>query len=458
MTVNRCGGSASLNPRSRKSLRNASASDSQIAKAGSQKSSFASPSPMKRFEGFSVNLASPVCRASACTAAISLASCGSSARGARVWKQCRQNGAGDPGKRRAINSLGKDRAGARDGRTKLERTRAASHPPEWQMPVAVEMSPANDTKYSYSPVRPEVRLGGQLPLRTMPNPNSLGARTDAPTRSRGPARPRESRRIAPCSASTPRTFRSPSAPGFSSSMRCTPGRTGSVARRRMSFGCSCEGTPEQPIRTLDCGCGNAYFSYHAVKRHSRCTGITIHEWEKHHCEEMRSFLDVSPTDLEFRVTNLAALADDPAEREKYDQVLFLDVIEHILDAGAALRQIHTLLAENGLVYITTPNRDWQGNASRIRVTRIEDGWHLRNGYTFEQLESLLEDNGFEPVDRLRFGSLGSTLVTRIQHGIFGRWIDPLTVIFYPLLKLIAMLMSCWPDPHTIFVLARKRSS
>ena len=50
-----------------------------------------------------------------------------------------------------------------------------------------------------------------------------------------------------------------------------------------------EGTPERPIRTLDCGCGNAYFGYEAVKRHSRCTGITIHEWEKRNCEEMRAF-------------------------------------------------------------------------------------------------------------------------------------------------------------------------
>jgi 2-polyprenyl-3-methyl-5-hydroxy-6-metoxy-1,4-benzoquinol methylase len=216
-----------------------------------------------------------------------------------------------------------------------------------------------------------------------------------------------------------------------------------------------QGTREQPIRTLDCGCGNAYFSYQAVKRHSRCTGITIHEWEKHNCEEMRSFLGVSPSDLEFRVTNLAALAADPAEESRYDQVLLLDVIEHILDAGGALRQIHTLLADDGLVYITTPNRDWQGNASRIRVTRYEDGWHVRNGYTFEQLESILEENGFEPVDRLRFGSAGSTLVTRIQHGAFGRWIDPLTVMFFPLLKLIAMLLRPFPDPHTIFVMARK---
>ncbi len=137
-------------------------------------------------------------------------------------------------------------------------------------------------------------------------------------------------------------------------------------------------------------------------------------------------------------------------------MLFLDVIEHILDAREALRQIHTLMAEDGLVYITTPNRDWQGNASRIRVTRFEDGWHVRNGHTFEQLESLLEETGFEPVDRLRFGTVGSTCVIRIQHGLFRKWIDPLTVLFFPVLKLVAMLMSPFPDPHTIFVLARKK--
>ena len=127
-----------------------------------------------------------------------------------------------------------------------------------------------------------------------------------------------------------------------------------------------------------------------------------------------------------------------------------------LDLPQALRQIHALTAEDGLLYITTPNRDWQGNADRIRVTRFEDGWHVRNGYTFEQLESLLEETGFEPVDRLRFGTVGSTLVTWIQHKLFGRWIDPLTVAFFPILKLLAVALSPWRDTHTIFVLARKR--
>jgi SAM-dependent methyltransferase len=196
------------------------------------------------------------------------------------------------------------------------------------------------------------------------------------------------------------------------------------------------GTAARPVRTLDCGCGNAYFAHQAVLRGSRCTGITIHEWEKHNCEEMRGFLGVSPGDLDFRVANLASLAADPLERGRYDQVLLLDVIEHILDACSALRQIHAITAQDGLVYITTPNRDWQGNV--------------------EQLEAILDETGFEPVDRLRFGTAGSTLVTWIQHKLFRKWIDPLSVAFFPVLKLLAIALSPWRDTHTIFVLARKK--
>ncbi|WP_165227175.1 class I SAM-dependent methyltransferase [Aquisphaera insulae] len=217
-----------------------------------------------------------------------------------------------------------------------------------------------------------------------------------------------------------------------------------------------EGTPNQPVRTLDCGCGNAYFSIEAVRRGARCLGITIHEWEKRNCEEMRAYLGISAAALEFRQATLESLAADPERRATFEQVILLDVIEHILDAPKALRQIRDLLAEDGLVYITTPHRDWQAHSERIRVTRFEDGWHVRNGYTFEQLERVLEESGFEPVDRLRFGTLGSSAVTWIQHRVFGKWTDPLTVAFFPILKLIAVALSPWKDPHTIFVLARKR--
>jgi SAM-dependent methyltransferase len=216
------------------------------------------------------------------------------------------------------------------------------------------------------------------------------------------------------------------------------------------------GTPEAPVRTLDCGCGNAYFAHEAAIRHSTCLGITIHEWERENCEEMRDYLGIPESRMKFRTVRLDDLAADPRYRGQFDQVLLLDVIEHIMDARATFRQIHGLLDEDGFVYVTTPDRDWQANADRIRVTRVEDGWHVRNGYTIDQLEAVLDESGFEPIDRLRFGTLGSIVVIRLQHGLFGRLIDPLTVLFFPVLKLLSMALSPWREPHTIFVLARKK--
>ena len=133
------------------------------------------------------------------------------------------------------------------------------------------------------------------------------------------------------------------------------------------------------------------------------------------------------------------------------------MIEHIRDDDATLQQLHDVMDEDGFLYITTPDRDWQANADCIRVSRHEDKWHVRNGFSMEQLEATRERNGFEPIDRLRFGMLGSTLVTWIQHAIFASKIDILTVLFFPILKLLALILSPWRDPHTIFVLARKRS-
>lgn len=213
---------------------------------------------------------------------------------------------------------------------------------------------------------------------------------------------------------------------------------------------------QAPIRTLDCGCGNAYFTYEAARRGSRCLGITIHDWERRHCEEMRDYLGADPASMEFHTSRLDALVADPAMAGAFDQVLLFDVIEHIRDDRACLEQLRTLTADHGLLYLTTPDRDWSANADHLRVTRAEDGWHVRNGYTFDRLEHLLDAAGFEPVDRLKIGTLGSTVVTRIQHRLFGRRIDPLTVLTLPLLKAIAVLLSPWRDPHTLFVLARRR--
>jgi hypothetical protein len=65
-------------------------------------------------------------------------------------------------------------------------------------------------------------------------------------------------------------------------------------------------------------------------------------------------------------------------------------------------------------------------------------------------------NGFDAIDRLRFGTLGSIVVMAVQQKLFRSLSDELTVLLFPVLKLIAWLLSPWKRCHTIFVLARKR--
>jgi SAM-dependent methyltransferase len=131
------------------------------------------------------------------------------------------------------------------------------------------------------------------------------------------------------------------------------------------------------------------------------------------------------------MARLEDFAADPTRAGQFDQVLLLDVIEHIHDDAMALRQLHKLMAPDGFIYVTTPDRDWQELVHGPRVTRYEDGWHVRNGYTFEQLETLLAQNGFEPVDRLRFGKLGSAAVMHIREKIFRSRSDALTILLFP---------------------------
>src|SRR6185369_2896584 len=175
-----------------------------------------------------------------------------------------------------------------------------------------------------------------------------------------------------------------------------------------------------------------------------------------HCLEMRDYLGIPADRVEFKAVRLADFSADSAQQGRFDQVIFLDVIEHIRDDGAALRQLHRVMADDGFIFVATPDRDWQDIVTGGRVTRHEDGWHVRNGYTFEQLERVLDENGFEPVDRLRYGTLGSSVVEWLQHRVFRRYNDILTVLLLPLLVGIGWLLSPWKRTRTIFVIARKR--
>ena len=173
-----------------------------------------------------------------------------------------------------------------------------------------------------------------------------------------------------------------------------------------------DGTPEQPVRTLDCGCGNAYFSHQAVARVHAAWGsrsTTGRSRTARRCARSSA----SPTSSWSSAWGASTSwpPTGPARPLRPGAAARRDRAHH--GRAGCFRQIHDLLDEDGFVYITTPDRDWQAHSGRIRVTRFEDGWHVRNGYTFEQLEAVLR------------GGIRADRPAPVRHArLDGRDLDP----------------------------------
>ena len=206
-----------------------------------------------------------------------------------------------------------------------------------------------------------------------------------------------------------------------------------------------EGEEGDGLRTLDIGCGNGYFSRKAAAASTSVVATTMLPEEFARAEALFSALGLSNVDL--RLTRLDELDEPPGS---FDQVLLLDVLEHIRDDRAALTRVHDLLRADGFVFLTFPNRDFEYTSYR-QAFRYETGWHVRHGYTFEMMESLLGECGFEAIDRRAFGTLGSAWGIRVQKrlGILRS---------APLMPLFEVLRLSVPvrRPHTLLVVARRR--
>jgi len=70
---------------------------------------------------------------------------------------------------------------------------------------------------------------------------------------------------------------------------------------------------------------------------------------------------------------------------KFDNVLMLDVLEHLEAPGKALQEAKKILKEDGQLYITTPPASGEG---------VLDPYHVQE-WTLEGLISFVEQNGFK---------------------------------------------------------------
>ena len=103
------------------------------------------------------------------------------------------------------------------------------------------------------------------------------------------------------------------------------------------------------LEILDIGCGGGLISEPMARLGAKVTGIDASEKNikvaSLHCEENNlkiNYLNNSPEQLD--------------EKEKFDIILNLEIVEHVNDIDLYLKSCHYLLKKNGLMFTATLNR------------------------------------------------------------------------------------------------------
>ena len=172
-----------------------------------------------------------------------------------------------------------------------------------------------------------------------------------------------------------------------------------------------------PIETLDAGCGNGALVYAAYGLGNRVLGVTS---DPQQVQEDRRFFSSIGADLSrirFEVRSLYDLVDI---NQQFDQIICSETLEHIRQDALIISHFHQILRPGGVLHLCSPfalhPRHHLG-----RIDNLEDGGHVRDGYTLESYRTLLQPIGFEIVKQVGLGSPLLELIDRPIRFLRNTW-------------------------------------
>lgn len=156
-------------------------------------------------------------------------------------------------------------------------------------------------------------------------------------------------------------------------------------------------TPSGSKRLLDIGCGTGAFTIGAARRGYRSLGLS---WDERNQKVARERASLCKAHLaEFQVQDVRRLDQRVDLREHFEIVVCCENIEHILNDRQLMVDMERCLIPGGTLLLTTPNANYRPMTRNDDgpFLQIEDGGHVRRGYTSEDLNNLCDSVGLKVV-------------------------------------------------------------
>jgi len=166
------------------------------------------------------------------------------------------------------------------------------------------------------------------------------------------------------------------------------------------------------VRTLDAGAGNGGFAMYAAKRGNETVGLSFSQEEV--CNASRRAALLQLQDVRFQVGDLRQLDEFAGELGSFDQILCLEVAEHIRDDAKLLCDLARMLRPGGRLLLTTPNAAHRALWSET-LSHEEDGGHVRWGYDHDEMGRLFASAGLRVIAQEYVSGVVSQRLTNLMR-------------------------------------------
>jgi len=148
-----------------------------------------------------------------------------------------------------------------------------------------------------------------------------------------------------------------------------------------------------PEQIADAGSGFGQYVYYLSKRYPRAqiTGLDIKQEQVDDCNLFFTAIKKDPK-VNFKYADLTKLE----EKEEWDLVLSVDVMEHIEDDRTVFRHLYQGLKPGGIMLISTPSDQGGSDVHHEHDESFIDE-HVRDGYGVGEIEEKLKDAGFSDI-------------------------------------------------------------